>query len=286
MLRRAAAAAVVLAGSLAPVAYADGGPGGGVCDNSGLLVTVCASDDATAPGSGGDSGTAAKPAGASGGGDSKAPKCAYLKVDPPPPPTNLAWEGKTPKDGAVYRVMCPDTGRVGVIFVPNGGGPAAPTIDPETVARQAVDSMKLTGPAVASPKAGGKYVVGMPMWMWVEPSATTYGPATATATAGGVTVTATAEVSFIAWKMGDGSTATCSGPGTRYDASKGKTPSPDCGHLYKAPSTAQKGGRYAGTATATWTVEWQAAALGDAGEFTEVRQTPFAVDVQEVQVLN
>lgn len=63
-------------------------------------------------------------------------------------------------------------------------------------------------------------------------------------------------------------------------------PSPDCGHRYKAPSTGQKGGKYSGTATATWTVEWQAAALGDAGEFTEVRETPFTVDVREVQVLN
>lgn len=54
----------------------------------------------------------------------------------------------------------------------------------------------------ASPKAGGQYVVGMPMWLWVEQGPTT------------------------------------------------------------------------------------SAALGDAGEFTEVRETPFTVDVREVQVLN
>ncbi|MFF3691084.1 ATP/GTP-binding protein [Streptomyces sp. NPDC002187] len=164
--------------------------------------------------------------------------------------------------------------------------PAGPQIDPQVVARRAVDSMLLTGPKVASPKAGGRYVVGMPMWLWVEQSPTTYGPNTASATAGAVTVTATAEVSSIAWRMGDGSTVTCTGPGTRYDASKGKAPSPDCGHRFKAPSTAQKDGKYRGMATATWTVQWQAAALGDAGQFTEVRQTPFTVDVREVQVLN
>ncbi|MEU9033049.1 hypothetical protein AB0D46_37225 [Streptomyces sp. NPDC048383] len=45
------------------------------------------------------------------------------------------------------------------------------------------------------------------------------------------------------------------------------------------------GGRYAGTATSTWTVRWQAPALGDAGEFTESRRTSFTVDVREVQVL-
>ncbi|MFE7332367.1 ATP/GTP-binding protein [Streptomyces sp. NPDC057565] len=154
------------------------------------------------------------------------------------------------------------------------------------MARRAVDSMRLVGPAVASPKPGGRYVVGMPMWMWVEQGPTTFGPAFASAAAGGVTVTATAKVSSIQWDMGDGSTVTCTGPGTRYDASRGKLPSPDCRHRYKAPSAAETGGKYAGKATATWTVEWNAPALADAGEFTETRETPFTVDVREVQVLN
>ncbi|MFE7395075.1 hypothetical protein [Streptomyces sp. NPDC057582] len=157
---------------------------------------------------------------------------------------NLAWDGKTPKDGAVYQVNCPGTGRVGVTFVPNGGAPAAPPIDPELVARRAVDAMKLVGSKVASPKAGGRYVVGMPMWMWVTPSTTTYGPATASATAGGVTVTATAKVASIQWTMGDGTAVTCNGPGTPYQPSRGKTSSPDCGHLYTRPATTN---RMAGT---------------------------------------
>lgn len=42
------------------------------------------------------------------------------------------------------------------------------TIDPEILARQAVDSMTLRPPKVASPRSEGTYVVGMPMWMWVE----------------------------------------------------------------------------------------------------------------------
>lgn len=285
MLRRAAAAAVVLVGVLTPAAHADG-PGGGVCEGADMDVTVCAEDPTNNPGSGGSSGTA-RPAGTSGGGSSE-PPCSYTKLDPQPPPDNMYWKGHTPDEkGAIYQVECPATGRVELVWIADGAaGPQAPQIDPEVVARRAVDSMKLVGPSVASPKVGGRYVVGMPMWMWVEQGATTYGPNTASATAGGVTVTATAKVSSIEWAMGDGTTVTCNGPGTKYDASEGKAPSPDCGHRYKAPSTGQKGGRYAGTATATWTVEWQAAALGDAGEFTEVRQTPFTTDVREVQVLN
>lgn len=219
-------------------------------------------------------------------GRSRRLPCTYTKLDPPPPKNNLGWEGHTAKDGAVYQVNCPDSGRVGVTFVPNGTGPAAPTIDPELVARRAVDSMRLTGPKVASPRAAGKYVVGMPMWMWVTRSTSSYGPATAKATAGGVTVTATAKVSTIRWDMGDGTTVTCTGPGTPYSPDQGKTLSPDCGHRYERSAADQPDGRYKGTATATWTVTWTAPALHDGGEFTETRQTAFGVRVGEVQVLN
>ena len=288
MLRRAAAAAVVLAGSLAPVAVADDGttlgndPG---CRGSLLSVTVCASDNSGSDSSGGGPGTKAKPAGNRGSGGS-ALKCTYEKADPQPPAENLAWDGKTPKDGAIYRVWC-EGGSVGVTFVPTGAaGPAAPTIDPELVARRAADAMKLVGPKVASPRAAGKYVVGMPMWMWVTRSTSSYGPATATATAGGVTVTATAKVAAIRWDMGDGTTVTCHGPGTPYSADRGKSPSPDCGHRYEHTSAGRPDDRYQGTATATWTVTWTAPALGDCGTFTETRQTAFSVRVGEVQVLN
>ncbi|MET8748156.1 ATP/GTP-binding protein [Streptomyces sp. NPDC004728] len=284
MLRRAAATAVVLAGVLAPAAHADGG--GGVPEGAGMDVTVCASDDTTTPGSPGPADTGPKPARA-GGKKPTPPPCTYTKLNPQPPKNNLGWDGHTAKDGAVYQVHCPDSGRVGVTFVPTGAaGPAAPTIDPELVARRAVDSMKLVGPAVASPRAAGKYVVGMPMWMWATRSTSSYGPATAKATAGGVTVTATAKVSTIRWDMGDGTTITCHGPGTPYSADHGKSTSPDCGHRYERSAADQPDGRYKGTATATWTVTWTAPALNDGGEFTETRQTAFSVRVGEVQVLN
>ncbi|MFG2631840.1 ATP/GTP-binding protein [Streptomyces sp. NPDC048473] len=287
MLRRAMVTAVTLVGVLAPAAHADGG-GSGVgtpgCKGATLFVKVCAEDRHSTP-SGGGHGAKATPAGTSGSGSK--PHCEYTKLDPPPPPENLAWDGKSPKDGSVYQVNCADTGRVGVVFVPNGAaGPAAPTIDPELVARRAVDSMRLVGPKVASPRAAGRYVVGMPMWMWVTPSPTTYGPATATATAGGVTVTATAKVAAIRWDMGDGTTVTCHGPGTPYTPDKGKALSPDCGHRYQRTSSDEPDKRFKGTAIATWTVTWTAPALGDGGEFTETRQTAFGVRVGEVQVLN
>ncbi|MGW6862123.1 ATP/GTP-binding protein [Streptomyces xanthophaeus] len=283
MLRRTAATGMLLAAACVPAAYADG-PDGGVCDSSDLLVTVCAQDGGGTPASGG-----ARPAGTGGGaeGDS-GPTCVYTRLEPQPPPENAAWQGHqyTGEKSAVYGVNCPGRQGAYMVWVADGQAPATSRIDPEVLARQAADSMLLAGPDIASPRTVGTYVVGMPMWMWVQQGLTTFGPNAASATAGGVTVTATATVTSIAWAMGDGTTITCAGPGTPYDPALGKTPSPDCGHLYKSPSSVKGGGRYAGTATATWTVRWKADVLGDSGTFAELRQTPFTVDVREVQVLN
>ncbi|MFF6888574.1 ATP/GTP-binding protein [Streptomyces sp. NPDC012421] len=172
------------------------------------------------------------------------------------------------------------------MFVPSGEAAPAPRIDPEVLARQAVDSMRLDGPAVASPRAAGTYVIGMPMWMWVDRTPSTFGPVSASASASAVTVTATARVTSVRWDMGDGTTITCAGPGTPYTPDRGKSMSPDCGHRYEQVSDVGPDQRYKGKATSTWTVEWEAPALGDSGTLTETRETPFTVHVVEVQVLN
>ncbi|MEU7031411.1 ATP/GTP-binding protein [Streptomyces sp. NPDC046275] len=270
---------MLLTAVLAPAAYADG-PGGGVCEGGDMEVTVCAADGTVTGGSAGSSGTTT-PAGTGGGSSSSssAPPCTYEKLAPQPPADNLAWEGHTSEEGAVYRVNCPSTGRVGVVFVPSGGATPAPRIDPEVLARRAVDSMRLDGPRVASPRSGGTYLVGMPMWMWVTPSPNTFGPVSASATAGGVTVTATAKVTSVRWVMGDGASVTCAGPGTVYQARYGAQMSPTCGHRYT------KAAEHQGSATATWAVEWSAPALGDSGTLTETRQTSFTARVVEAQAL-
>ncbi|QIB49580.1 ATP/GTP-binding protein (plasmid) [Streptomyces aureoverticillatus] len=210
-------------------------------------------------------------------------------MDPQPPPGSMYWEDqKSGKGRAVYSRTCntgPDGGPVNETFVGGPGQPAV-TVDPAVVAQQAVDKMKLSGPDIASPRADGTYVVGVPMWLWVRQSPTTFGPNTATATAGGVTVTATAKVKKVVWRMGDGGTQTCAGPGTPYKESYGMKESPTCGHRYTKTSAKAAGRKFALTATSTWSIDWQVTGGGgEAGELTEVRQSQAQVAVGEVQVV-
>ncbi len=143
--------------------------------------------------------------------------CKYKLADPQPPAGSLEWDGHKPGDGAVYEQSCsmaPDgTEDLWVIrMVWLAEPPEQEAVAPTVLAQRAVDSMTLLGPDIASPRAAWKYTVGVPMWMWVNQSATTYGPNTASASAGGITVTATAKVSKIVWQMGDGASVTCKAP--------------------------------------------------------------------------
>ncbi|MEU9014646.1 ATP/GTP-binding protein [Streptomyces sp. NPDC048479] len=271
----------VLTGSVvlatAGTAHADDDPdvGAGKCHVVKFCVGVGVDDETD--GSGGQAG------GSQGGSDSKL-ECKLTKVVPKPPANHPAWKGADPEKNDLYFRACSDGGQNnpdGFIVVPQGQ--PAPQVDPQELAQRAVDSMTLLGPDIASPKAAGKYTVGVPMWMWVNQSATTYGPNTASASADGVTVTATAKVSKVVWQMGGGDSVTCNGPGTPYQASEGMSQSPTCGHVYSKTSAGSQNGKYQVTATSTWTIDWQGG--GAAGQLTEVRQTNVQVAIGEVQVV-
>ncbi|MFD4955305.1 ATP/GTP-binding protein [Streptomyces sp. NPDC058451] len=280
LTRRLAALTGALALASAGIAHAGDDPdvGAGKCQVIKFCVNVGVSEE-----TGGSSGQA----GGSQGGDSGDSKveCKYTKVDPKPPAAWPGWQGADPKKNDVYFYGCTDSGQNnpdGFVVVPLGQ-PPVPQVDPRELAQRAVDSMTLLGPDIASPRAAGKYTVGVPMWMWVNQSATTYGPNTASATAGGITVTATAEVSKIVWQMGDGASVTCNSPGTPYQASEGMAQSPTCGHVYSKTSAGTQNSKYPVTATSTWTIDWQGG--GQAGQLTEVRQTNVQVAIGEVQVV-
>ncbi|WP_238153904.1 ATP/GTP-binding protein [Streptomyces xinghaiensis] len=218
-----------------------------------------------------------------GSWDSKT-SCYYQLANPQPPAGDPAWEGRSPGDGAIYDAYCPnhDAGFLTQWFATPPGGAAQP-VDPEVLALEAVKKMTLLGPDIASPKASGKFAVGMPVWMHINRSPNTFGPVTASASAGAVTVTATAKVSTIRWSMGDGTTVTCTKPGTPYKPAYGKRESPDCGHLYTTTSASRPGDKFTVTATSTWGIDWQGG--GQSGQLTETRESQVEIAVGEVQVL-
>ncbi|BAC67891.1 hypothetical protein Save01_05675 [Streptomyces avermitilis] len=262
--------ALVLAA--AGTAHADDDPdvGAGKCQVIKFCVGVGVDDET------GGKGTQTGSQGSSG---SKT-QCKLTKVNPKPPANHPVWNGADPKKSDLYFRACTDGGD-GFVVVPQGQ--PAPQVDPQELAQRAVDSMTLLGPDIASPRGAGKYTVGVPTWMWVNQSATTFGPNTASASAGGITVTATAKVSKIVWQMGDGASVTCNGPGTPYQASEGMAQSPNCGHVYSKSSAGARSGKYPVTATSTWTIDWQGG--GAAGQLTEIRQTNVQVAIGELQVV-
>ncbi|MEU0031758.1 ATP/GTP-binding protein [Streptomyces sp. NPDC006335] len=283
-------AATVLAALSVPVtSYADDDPkGGGIeCGLYDCEVEVDVPGQTGGQAGGSGSGSTDGGSGSSdSGGSADKTVCTYKLADPQPPAGSLDWEGHEPGDGAVYEQTCGWGGVDGdtiVRMVWLADPPPQETVDPAVLAQRAVDSMTLLGPDIASPRAAGKYTVGVPMWMWVNQSATTYGPNTASASAGGITVTATAKVSKIVWRMGDGASVSCNGPGTPYQASEGMAQSPTCGHVYSKTSAGAKSGRFPVTATSTWTIDWQGG--GQAGQLTEIRQTNVQVAIGELQVV-
>jgi len=144
--------------------------------------------------------------------------------------------------------------------------------------------MRLDGPAIGmAPDASGTGLVGLPVWMWTEVRASTWGPTSATASIPGLSVTATARASKVEWDMGDGHTVTCTSPGTAYTKAAGDAQSPTCGHVYRRSSAGQPGDAYPVTATTTWTVSWSGG--GQSGVLTVTRTSRTSVRIGKLQVL-
>jgi len=214
--------------------------------------------------------------------------CYIRLADPQPPRGDPFWEGVYLDYGAVYQCYQPQTERLVSMWAadtPPGSG-TGPT--PREVAELAVDQMDLHAINIGitpEPGDGNVGIVGMPVWLWAAyPDSHAVGPISASASAGGITVTATARLHMLTWDMGDGTTVTCSGAGTPYQASYGNTKSPDCGHVYEKSSSTSSGGTFKVTATSDWVITWEGA-----GQSGTIRLNGLAssveISVGEAQVL-
>lgn len=205
--------------------------------------------------------------------------CYVALAKPQPPYEDPVWEGRT--EGAIFTCLIAGSAVFGMpvyVWLPT----ATPPPDPRVLAVQATNSMNLTSVAIGIvPEASANSVgiIGLPVWLWVaNPGPSVTGPITRSASAGGYTVTATARLERIAYNMGDGTTVVCRGPGTPYQDSYGRSPSPTCGHTYSRQGT------YAVTATSFWVVTWSG--IGQTGTLTRNFASSVQIREAEVQVIN
>lgn len=200
-----------------------------------------------------------------------------IPVDGPRPGRSGAWYVyKCTQDGvrdAVYRppVWIPDA--------PKRPGQAA-LPSPAQLAQAAYNQLRLPSPAIEANPAG-EQLVGLPTWLWMDRNQ--WAPVSSTASVPGVSVTAVARPTSVVWVLGDGTTLTCGGPGTRYAASGSpKRGSPDCGHTYRMSSAGRPDGAFAVSATVHWTVTWSGAGQGGVfPDMTTVSNAAFRVAESE-----
>jgi hypothetical protein len=126
----------------------------------------------------------------------------------------------------------------------------------DNVVQHAVDRLAIPQPAIATNPSNAAQVVHVPVWWWIDAD---WWNATRNATASipSLTITAQAEPTSVTWYAGDGSSRTCTGPGTEWEP--GTNPaaaSPTCGHTYTTASRASTGGTYTLRAEVTWSIHW------------------------------
>ena len=213
-----------------------------------------------------------------GGTWSNSNRCYLRLMSDQPPKSDPAWEGHTA--GNLYHCFLAGDPDSYPVWLPTAPG-AAPPPDPRVLALQAIESMRLSAiriGVVPESRAGSVGVIGLPTWMWVaEPDQRTWGPIRRTAEARGFSVTATAKVQRIVWSMGDGSTVTCTTPGTPYADRYGKRPSPDCGYTFTRQGT------YTVRATSYWIVTWSG--IGQTGRIPLNFTRSAVITMGEAQVL-
>ncbi|WP_253838653.1 hypothetical protein [Actinokineospora globicatena] len=169
------------------------------------------------------------------------------------------------------------------VWMADGQAPGEALLpSPVELSRVARRQLRLPSPAIAASPAT-EQLVNLPTWLWLTGS---WRPVSARASVPGVSVTAVATPTSVSWVMGDGSTVTCNGPGTPYQADGDpRAASPTCGHVYRRSSTGLPGRAYAVSATVHWRVSWSGA--GQGGVFPDLTTTGTAVfRVAESQVLN
>ncbi|MFT7837725.1 hypothetical protein Q5530_16445 [Saccharothrix sp. BKS2] len=191
--------------------------------------------------------------------------------------------GQPEGPGGWFIVLCSSDGKDplshGPVWVAED---STSTVSPEQLAQTARERLRLPSVQIARNPVGTQ-LVHLPTWLWLAGG---WREVSESASVPGVSVMATARPVSVSWSMGDGSTVSCTGPGTAYMAGTDPTASsPDCGHVYRRSSADRPGEAFPVSATVHWTVTWSGA--GQGGTFPGMTTTGTAsFRVAESQALN
>ncbi|MGH9223265.1 MAG: hypothetical protein ACRD2W_05675 [Acidimicrobiales bacterium] len=174
----------------------------------------------------------------------------------------------------------------GASWFPDAPG-SGPSVNLSALAREALQRTPLPAPAIRmSPQPPVPQLVGLPTYLWIDPTA--WGPRTASASSGGVTSTVTAVPERVVWDMGQGDIVECSGPGRPH--APGMVGTGACTFTYSfssARSTSSPTKAFTVTATVHWHATWTASGAAGGGDLGTVeRRSSVAIEVAEVQTLN
>ena len=193
--------------------------------------------------------------------------------------------------GSWYSITCTDSAgnsNSQTVWISSGtspSAPAAPAVDPRSVALQAENSLALPSPSIGfNPPADA--VVNLPTWLWIDPAI--WHAYSVSATVGTVSATATAQPVSVTWSMGDGGSVNCPGTGTVYQpAVPASAQTTACSYSYPRSSAGQPSvsgdpnqGAFVVSATVDWEVSWTAQGAAGGGNLpglTTTSQAPLRV---------
>jgi hypothetical protein len=190
--------------------------------------------------------------------------CHYRLTDPSP--QTAFGMGNRPLDtpGVWYIRTCTDPSSQALVFL------TQPPVDaPQALAAHARAAVTPPPPQPLIGPAGNQQV-GLAVGLWLTPES--WHPVSATVSGPTATLHATATPAQVVWQTGDATAEICTGPGTPppADASPAWT-SPDCGHIYRQPSSTRGGHVYTVTVTVLWDVSWDSG--GESGTTAPITTT-------------
>lgn len=270
-----AAAVGVAAVTAASPAMADDRPGGtgGAYVDPGGNPTAVASD--TGSGGGGS--------GSDGGGSTENPcpwrvvvddDFAFAMYDP------VTGQRQHSSTGRWLGRWCDGDGGLFGYFVK----PEGTIVDPYQLALDALASVSIGAPAIrTSPSENSTLYVQVPTWLWLEQG--WWQPYEATANAGRVWSTVRASPVTTVWRLGDGNSVSCRGPGTPWHPGMPEDGS-NCTHTYRSSSASRPGGTFHIEANVTIEVSWTTNVPGDGGTLPGInRISSVDVEVGEIQAI-